>query len=130
MAAFGIGTTAIQIAKALGHKVFVTAGSADKCRACEELGADRAINYKTEDFVAEVKALTGGRGADVILDMVAGPYLARELSCVADDGRSVVAFSGVAIVGDGEELIPACGKRRRAPAAAPADQRLDVVVVA
>ncbi|MCP3024325.1 NAD(P)H-quinone oxidoreductase [Cupriavidus basilensis] len=98
----GIGTTAIQIAKALGHKVFLTAGSADKCRACEELGADRAINYKTEDFVAEVKALTGGRGADVILDMVAGPYLARELSCVADDGRIVI----IALLGGAKAEIP------------------------
>ncbi|WP_420992702.1 NAD(P)H-quinone oxidoreductase [Cupriavidus sp. 30B13] len=105
----GIGTTAIQIAKALGHKVFVTAGSAEKCRACEALGADRAINYKTEDFAAEVKALTGGRGADVILDMVAGPYLARELSCVADDGRIVI----IALLGGAKAEIPLADILRR-----------------
>jgi len=86
----GIGVTAIQIAKALGHRVFATAGSADKCRACEELGAERAINYKEEDFVAVVKELTGGKGVDVVLDMVGGDYVAREVSCLADDGRIVV----------------------------------------
>jgi NADPH2:quinone reductase len=75
----GIGVTAIQIARALGHRVFATAGSADKCRACEELGAERAINYKTEDFEAVVKELTGGKGVDVILDMVGGDYLPREI---------------------------------------------------
>ncbi len=76
----GIGTTAIQIAKALGFKVFVTAGSDEKCKAWRQLGADRAINYKTQDFVAEVKAPTEGKGVDVILDMVAGSvHLAREL---------------------------------------------------
>jgi NADPH2:quinone reductase len=86
----GIGVTAIQVAKALGHRVFATAGSADKCRACEELGAERAINYKEEDFVAVVKELTGGRGVDVVLDMVGGDYVAREVSCLADDGRIVI----------------------------------------
>ncbi|HZG22571.1 MAG TPA: NAD(P)H-quinone oxidoreductase [Herbaspirillum sp.] len=85
----GIGVTAIQIARALGHRVFATAGSADKCRACEELGAKRAINYKTEDFEAVVKELTGGRGVDVILDMVGGDYLPREIKALADDGRLV-----------------------------------------
>ena len=85
----GIGVTAIQIARALGHRVFATAGSADKCRACEELGADRAINYKTEDFEAVVKELTGGKGVDVILDMVGGDYLPREIKSLADDGRLV-----------------------------------------
>lgn len=85
----GIGVTAIQIARALGHRVFVTAGSADKCRACEELGAERAINYKTEDFEAVVKELTGGKGVDVILDMVGGDYLPREIKSLADDGRLV-----------------------------------------
>lgn len=98
----GIGTTAIQIAKALGYKVFVTAGSDEKCRACEQLGADRAINYKTQDFAAEVKTLTEGRGVDVILDMVAGSYLARELSCIADDGRIVV----IALLGGAKAEIP------------------------
>jgi NADPH2:quinone reductase len=86
----GIGVTAIQVARALGHRVFATAGSADKCRACEELGAERAINYKDEDFAAVVKELTGGKGVDVVLDMVGGDYVAREVSCLADDGRIVV----------------------------------------
>ncbi len=86
----GIGTTAIQLAKALGHRVFATAGSADKCRACEDLGAERAIDYKTEDFAPIVKELTGGKGVDVVLDMVGGDYVAREISCLADDGRIVV----------------------------------------
>ena len=86
----GIGTTAIQLAKALGHRVFATAGSADKCRACEDLGAERAINYKTEDFAPIVKELTGGKGVDVVLDMVGGDYVAREMSCLADDGRIVI----------------------------------------
>jgi NADPH2:quinone reductase len=86
----GIGVTAIQIAKALGHRVFATAGSADKCRACEELGAERAINYKTEDFVQVVKELTGKKGVDVVLDMVGGDYLPREIDCLADDGRIVL----------------------------------------
>jgi NADPH2:quinone reductase len=86
----GIGVTAIQVAKALGHRVFATAGTHDKCRACEELGAERAINYKEEDFVAVVKELTGGKGVDVVLDMVGGDYVAREVSCLADDGRIVV----------------------------------------
>jgi NADPH2:quinone reductase len=91
----GIGVTAIQMARAFGHRVFVTAGSADKCVTCEELGASRAINYRTEDFVAVVKELTGGKGADVILDMVGGDYVPRELACLADDGRlSLIAFLG------------------------------------
>jgi NADPH2:quinone reductase len=86
----GIGVTAIQMAKALGHRVFATAGSDEKCRACEALGAERGINYRTEDFVEVVKAATGGKGVDVILDMVAGDYVAREINCLADDGRLVV----------------------------------------
>lgn len=91
----GIGVTAIQMAKAMGHTVFATAGSDDKCRACEALGADRAINYRTEDFVAAVKAATGGRGVDVVLDMVGGEYIAREIDCLADDGRlSLIALLG------------------------------------
>jgi NADPH2:quinone reductase len=88
--ASGIGVTAIQLAKAMGAKVLVTAGSDDKCKACVELGADGAINYRTQDFVAEVKAATGERGADVILDMVAGDYIEREVKCLADDGRLVI----------------------------------------
>ena len=86
----GIGVTAIQIAHALGYRVFATAGSADKCRACEALGADRAINYKSEDFVEVVKSLTNDRGVDVILDMVAGSYVPRELTALADGGRLVL----------------------------------------
>lgn len=91
----GIGVAAIQIAAKLGHVVYATAGSEEKCRACESLGAARGINYRTEDFVPVVKQLTGGRGVDVILDMVAGEYVARELSCLADDGRiAIIATQG------------------------------------
>ncbi len=86
----GIGVTAIQMAKALGATVIVTAGSDDKCAACLQLGADHAINYKTHDFAAEAMRLTGGRGVDVILDMVAGGYVAREVECLAEDGRLVM----------------------------------------
>lgn len=86
----GIGVTAIQIAKALGATVLVTAGSDDKCDACVALGADHAINYKTSDFAEEVKKLTNGKGVDVILDMVAGSYVAREVDCMAEDGRLVI----------------------------------------
>lgn len=85
----GIGVTAIQIAAAFGHRVFATAGSDEKCRACVALGAERAINYRTEDFVEVVKSATGGKGVDVILDMVGGDYVPREISCLADDGRLV-----------------------------------------
>lgn len=89
----GIGTTAIQLAKALGHRVFVTAGSDEKCAACEKLGAEKAINYNTEDFVAVVKKLTDGGGVNVILDMVGGDYIARELNALAEEGRIVlIAF--------------------------------------
>jgi NADPH:quinone reductase len=91
----GIGVTAIQMARALGHRVFVTAGTAKKCTECEKLGATRAINYRSEDFVAVVKQLTAGRGVDVILDMVGGDYVPRELASLADDGRlSLIAFLG------------------------------------
>lgn len=86
----GIGVTAIQMAKALGATVLVTAGSDDKCAACVALGADHAINYKTSDFVEEVKKLTAGQGVNVILDMVAGSYVAREVECLAEDGRLVM----------------------------------------
>lgn len=86
----GIGVTAIQIAKALGATVIVTAGSDDKCEACKALGADHAINYRTSDFAEEAKKLTGGKGVDVILDMVAGDYVAREIECMAEDGRLVI----------------------------------------
>ena len=84
----GIGVTAIQLAHAFGHRVFATAGSAEKCAACEQLGAT-AINYREQDFEAVVKRETDGRGVDVILDMVAGDYIARELDLLADGGRLV-----------------------------------------
>lgn len=83
----GIGTTAIRLAKAFGSQVLVTAGSAEKCAACLQLGADRAINYREEDFVKAVLAFTGGKGADVILDMVGGDYIPRDMTCLAIDGR-------------------------------------------
>jgi NADPH2:quinone reductase len=83
------------MARAMGHRVFATAGTPEKCAACVALGAERAINYKTEDFVEVVKAATQGRGVNVILDMVAGDYLQREIDCLADDGRIVIiAFLG------------------------------------
>lgn len=88
--ASGIGTTAIQLAKALGHTVYATAGSDERVRAVEELGADLGINYRTQDFVEEVKKATDGRGVDVILDMVAGDYIGRDVQCLADDGRIVI----------------------------------------
>lgn len=97
----GIGVTAIQMAHALGHRVIATAGTDDKCRACEALGAERGINYRTEDFVEVVKSLTGGKGADVILDMVAGDYVAREIDCMADDGRLVI----IALLGGAKGTI-------------------------
>ena len=86
----GIGVTAIQMAVARGHRVFATAGSAAKVAACEALGAEKAILYREQDFVASVRSLTDGRGVDVILDMVGGDYLPRELACLADDGRIVL----------------------------------------
>jgi NADPH2:quinone reductase len=89
----GIGVTAIQIARAMGNRVFATAGSDEKCAACVELGAEKAINYRTQDFVAEVLAATGGKGVDVVLDMVGGDYVPREMKCLASDGR--LAFIAV-----------------------------------
>lgn len=86
----GIGVTAIQLAKAFGAHVIVTAGTVEKCAACVSLGADHAINYKTHDFQDEVKQLTGGAGVDVILDIVAGSYVAKEIECLRDDGRLVI----------------------------------------
>ncbi|HEY6506875.1 MAG TPA: NAD(P)H-quinone oxidoreductase, partial [Vicinamibacterales bacterium] len=85
----GIGTTAIQLAVAYGARVMVTAGSDDKCRACEALGAWKAINYRQGDFVEQVRVLTDGRGVDLILDIVGGSYVARNLACLATDGRLV-----------------------------------------
>jgi putative PIG3 family NAD(P)H quinone oxidoreductase len=86
----GIGTTAIQLARAFGAHVIATAGSADKCAACERLGAFRAINYREEDFVAAVREITEGHGVDVLLDMIGAEYLARNLECLAMDGRLVI----------------------------------------
>jgi NADPH2:quinone reductase len=105
----GIGVTAIQLARALGNTVLATAGSDEKCRACVELGAARAINYRTEDFAAVVKECTGGRGADVILDMVAGDYVARELQCLADDGRLVI----IALLGGAKATVDLSSVLRR-----------------
>ena len=86
----GIGVTAIQLAKAMGARVIATAGSEDKCAACLALGADHAINYKTQDFSAVALELTGGQGVNVVLDMVAGSYVVREVECLAEDGRLVI----------------------------------------
>ena len=89
----GIGVTAIQIARAMGNRVLATAGSDDKCAACVKLGAERAINYRTQDFLTEVLAATGGKGVNVILDMVGGDYVPKELKCLAEEGRLVfIAF--------------------------------------
>jgi NADPH2:quinone reductase len=97
----GIGTTAIQLARAFGARVFATAGSAGKCAACERLGAERAINYREEDFVAAIRGLTGGRGVDLILDMVGGEYLPRNLEALAVDGRLVQ----IALIGGAKAQI-------------------------
>jgi NADPH:quinone reductase len=104
----GIGVTAIQLAHALGHPVYATAGNDEKCRACEALGA-RAINYKSEDFVERIKAWTNDRGVDVVLDMVAGDYVARELDALADDGRLVI----IATLGGSRSSIDAHTVMRR-----------------
>jgi NADPH2:quinone reductase len=85
----GIGVSAIQMAKATGNRVFATAGSDEKCAACVRLGAEKCFNYKTQDWSAEVLAATGGKGVNVILDMVGGDYVPKELKCLADDGRLV-----------------------------------------
>jgi NADPH:quinone reductase len=91
----GIGTVAIQLAKAFGARVVTTAGSAEKCDACRRLGADVAVNYRSEDFVAATKAATGGKGADVVLDMVGGDYIERNYEAAAVEGRIVqIAFQG------------------------------------
>ena len=105
----GIGTTAIQIAKARGATVIVTVGSDEKAEACRRLGADHAIVYRTDDFVEATKRLTGGKGADVILDMVGGPYVERELRCLAEDGRLVL----IATQGGTEARIDAGQLMRR-----------------
>ena len=91
--ASGIGTTAVMLARAFGATVYATAGTAEKCAACERLGAARAINYRTEDFVEVVRAATGGAGVDVVLDMVGGDYVGRNLEVLAVEGRLVqIAF--------------------------------------
>ena len=105
----GIGVTAIQLARAFGHRVFATAGNADKCAACERLGAERAINYREEDFVAVLKQATAGRGVDVILDMVAGDYVPREIDCLAEGGRLVF----IATLGGSKAAIDAGVLMRR-----------------
>src|SRR6218665_4052064 len=105
----GIGVTAIQIAKALGATVLVTVGTDDKAAACLRLGADGAINYKRQDFVAEVQGATGGRGADGILDMVAGAYVERGVQCLADHGRLVI----IAVQGGVEAKFDAGAVLRR-----------------
>ena len=97
----GIGTTAIQLAKAFGAKVYTTAGTAEKCEACLKLGADRAINYKTEDFAAIIKEETGGKGVNVILDMVAASYLKQNISSLATEGRIAM----IALLGGREATI-------------------------
>ncbi|MCW8164060.1 NAD(P)H-quinone oxidoreductase [Verminephrobacter aporrectodeae subsp. tuberculatae] len=91
----GIGVAAIQLARAFGATVIATAGSEEKCAACLALGAQQAINYRTQDFVAEVRRITQGKGVDVVLDMVAGDYVAREVECLAEDGRiAIIAVQG------------------------------------
>ncbi|HJM49479.1 MAG TPA: NAD(P)H-quinone oxidoreductase [Alphaproteobacteria bacterium] len=98
----GIGTIAIQMARALGARVLTTAGSDEKCRACEELGAQQGINYRQQDFVAEIKKATAGAGVDVILDMVGGDYLGRNLAALAPEGRLVQ----IAVLEGAEVTLP------------------------
>jgi NADPH2:quinone reductase len=100
----GIGVAAIQLATALGHTVFTTAGSDDKCRFCEQLGAKRAINYKTEDFVAVVAEETGKRGVNVLLDMVGGSYLSKNIACLATEGRLVIIATQGGVKGEADLL--------------------------
>ena len=107
----GIGVTAIQLAHEFGSRVYATAGSAEKCDACVRLGADAAINYKETDFADAIKQFTGGKGVNVVLDMVGGPYIARNLRCLGTDGRLVlIAFLGGPKV-DGLDLTPIMVRR-------------------
>ena len=109
----GIGVTAIQVAKARGARVLATAGSREKCDACVRLGADAAINYREADFAHAVREFTGGHGADVVLDMVGGPYFARNLACLAKDGRlSIIAVSNGNIA-ERVDLLPILQRRLR-----------------
>ena len=105
----GIGVTAIQMAKAWGATVLTTVGSAEKAAACRALGADHAIDYKSQDFVAEVLRLTGGKGTDVVLDMVAGEYIGRDVKCLAEDGRIVI----IAVQGGSQSTVDASLVLRR-----------------
>ncbi|NYT38244.1 NAD(P)H-quinone oxidoreductase [Allopusillimonas soli] len=107
--ASGIGTTAIQLAAALGHKVYATAGSDERARATESLGAVLGINYRTQDFVEEVRQATDGEGVNVILDMVAGDYINRDLSCLADEGRIVI----IALLGGAKATLDCSQLMRR-----------------
>lgn len=107
--ASGIGTTAVQLATAMGHKVYATAGSDERARAVEGLGAVLGINYRTQDFVEEIKKATDGRGVDVVLDMVAGDYINRDISCLADDGRIVI----IALLGGAKATIDCSALMRR-----------------
>lgn len=107
----GIGTTAIQLAKAFGAEVYATAGSAEKCEACVKLGAKRAINYREEDFAAVIKAETDGKGVDVVLDMIGAAYFEKNLSALAKDGcLSIIAFLGGAVA-EKVNLTPIMVKR-------------------
>jgi NADPH2:quinone reductase len=107
--ASGIGTTAVQLATAMGNKVYATAGSDERARAVEGLGAVMGINYRTHDFVEEIKKATDGRGVDVILDMVAGDYINRDINCLADDGRIVI----IALLGGAKATIDCSALMRR-----------------
>jgi NADPH:quinone reductase len=108
-ASSGIGVTAVQLASALGHTVYGTAGDEAKCKAVQALGAAACINYKSQDFANEVKTLTAGRGVDVILDMVAGDYAQRNIDCLADDGRLVI----IALLGGAKITVDAGQVLRR-----------------
>jgi NADPH2:quinone reductase len=107
----GIGVTAIQLAKAFGATVFATAGSAEKVAACREIGADAAIDYRTQDFAEEVKTLTGGKGVDVVLDMVGAPYFGKNIRCLRMDGRLVMIAFLNGHVAENVDLRPIMVKR-------------------
>jgi NADPH:quinone reductase len=107
----GIGVTAIQLAREFGSRVFASAGSKEKCEACRKLGAEAAINYREQDFVDEVKRLTEGRGVDVVLDMVGAPYIARDLRCLAMDGRLVLIAFMQGSKADNFDFLPVMTRR-------------------